>query len=356
MTIGARVLKTGLAVALAIYLSDLFTFITPVVAAVASIFAIQPSVQRSYKEMINQVQANLIGAAIALLALHLFGHTPIAVGLVVILVILINIRMRMESTIGLTLITVVVVMESSSADIMSALTRIWMVTTGMVSAFAVNVLVFPPRPQKQYYVQINEASSQLSVLLRTAVSNEMKEQVYNAEKAKLSRLLRKLEDRYNTLADERPLRASVRPQRARQQLLAKQLIKTTRKGVDLLDVIEEHYFAACGTSGIAEAQGWANCLDAEIEELTKYHEQILLKMAGKMKSHISIEPQEETEHKLFSTLAESFHHESEDHKRMIFVTSSLFEYSYHLRRLERIVDQVNNRLEGTASKSTEQQE
>ncbi|AJY74463.1 FUSC family protein [Paenibacillus beijingensis] len=344
MTIGARVLKTGMAVALAIYLSELFHFV-PTVAAVASIFAIQPSVQRSWQQMTDQVQANVIGAGMALLALRVFGHTPIAVGLVCIAMILINIRLKMESTIGLTLVTVVVVMETSTSDIMSALPRILMVLIGMGSAFAVNVLIFPPRPRRQFHSVAYDAYHQLSVLLRTAISDEMKESVYNAEKEKLHGMLRKLEDRYDMLAEERSIRPSTKIMRARKLLMAKQMIKSLQKGADLLDVVEEHYFASPG------ADKWARSFDSQIEELTKYHEQILLKMDGKMKPHVTIEPEEGQEKRLADQLTDYLRNNPDERMRLVFVASGLFEYGFHLRRLERVVEQVLNRTESAAKKA-----
>ena len=97
MTVGARVLKTGLAVALAIYLSGLVGFPSPIIAAVAAIFTIQPSIYRSWRQALDQVQSNVLGAAVALASVQLLGATPITVGIVCVAVILINIRFKMRS-------------------------------------------------------------------------------------------------------------------------------------------------------------------------------------------------------------------------------------------------------------------
>ncbi|MBW7460407.1 FUSC family protein, partial [Paenibacillus sepulcri] len=157
MTIGARVMKTGLAVALAVYISGMIGFSSPILAAVSSIFTIQPSISRSWKQILDQLQTNVLGAAIALAAVRLFGNTPISLGLVCIIVILCCIRLRMEATIGLTLVTVVAVMEADGGSWLYALERFSMVLTGMGAAFLVNVLVFPPRPRKQFVRQVHDA-------------------------------------------------------------------------------------------------------------------------------------------------------------------------------------------------------
>ncbi|MBB3112680.1 uncharacterized membrane protein YgaE (UPF0421/DUF939 family) [Paenibacillus phyllosphaerae] len=333
MTIGARVLKTGLAVALAIYLSELLGFASPILSAIAAI-SIQPSISRSWENITDQLQTNVLGAAIALAAIKLFGQTPISVGLVCIIVILICLRLRMDSSISLTLVTVVAVMEADGEGWLVALERFYMVLAGMGAAFAVNLLVFPPRPRKQFTEQVHEAFGELSLLLRMAISDELKEDVHRKEKEKLVGTLRKLEERYKLFEDERSLLPSRRQARARQLLVSKQLIKALQQGADLLDVVEEHYFSA------PEASKWAKQFDEQIEDLTKYHEQILLKLEGKLKIKASFEPEEEREARLAMQLTDYLIQDPDERKRLIFVGSAIFEYAYHLRRLEKLADQV----------------
>ncbi|GGG23611.1 FUSC family protein [Paenibacillus abyssi] len=339
MTIGARVLKTGLAVALAIFVSELLRFPSPIIAAVAAIFTIQPSIYRSWKQMLDQLQANLIGAAIALAAVRLFGSTPIAVGLVCIVVILVNMRLKMESAIGLTLVTVVAVMEAHGEGWLFALERLAMVFSGMGSAFAVNVLLFPPRPRRQFTEQVHQAFDQLSLLLRTAISNEMKEQIHHEEKEKLHDMLRKLDERYRLFEEERAVTKLSKLNQARQLIVSKQMIKTLQKGADLLDVVEEHYFSAPG------ALEWAKEFDHQIEELTKYHEHILLKAEDKMKPGVSIVPDEQLGGGFEEQLVDYWSDEPEERKRLVFVGAALLEYGYHLRRLERLIEQVQQRTD-----------
>ena len=339
MTIGARVLKTGMAVALAVYLSSLLGFPSPIIAAVAAIFTIQPSISRSWQQITDQLQTNFLGAFVAIAAVKLFGQTAIAVGLVCIIVILISIRLRMESSIGLTLVTVVAVMEANEQGWLFAVQRFSMVLAGMGAAFVVNALLFPPRPRKQFIEQVHQAYGQLSLLLRMAISNEMKEDVHRKETEKLHNTLRKLQERYAVFEEERALLPSRRQAKSRQLLLSKQLIKVLSQGVDLLDVVEEHYFSA------PRAGEWAQRFDRQIEELTKYHEQLLLKLEGKMKAHVSIEPEEEREARLIKQLTDYLQEDPDEHKRLVFVASAMLEYAYHLRRLDRISDQVLQREE-----------
>lgn len=337
MTIGARVLKTGLAVALAIWLSGWFQFPSPIIAAVAAIFTIQPSIYRSWQQVLDQVQSNVLGAIIALAAVNLLGATPITVGIVIVGVILLIIRLKMESAIGLTLVTVVAVMEAHADGWLFAVERFAMVMTGIGSAFFVNVLVYPPRPKKQFVEQVHEAYDKLSLLLRTAISNEMKEQVFQDEKEKLDGMLRKLDERYSLFEEERAFRRERKQERARQLLLSRQMIRALQKGEALLDAVDEHYYSSPGS------EAWAEKFDRKIETLTKMHEQLLLKSEGLMKPGAVLAFETEDDTVFASELADYLHEEPSGRRRLIFVASAMYEYAYQLRRLDKVLTQVLER-------------
>jgi len=339
MTIGARVLKTGFAVALAIFVSSLAGFSSPIIAAVAAIFTIQPTIYRSWQQLLEQLQANVIGAALALGAVQVLGSRPIAVGLVCVAVILINIRLRIESAIGLTLVTVVAVMESNTGGWEFAADRLAQILTGIGSAFLVNVLIAPPRPHRQFNEQVRSAYEQLSLLLRTAISNEIKENVHKEGKDRLHATLRKLDERFGHFEEEKFFSLRSKLKRARQLVVSKQHIKALQKGADLLDVVEEHYFSTPG------AEDWAGRFDARIEELTRYHEHILLKFEGKIKPEADIEPDGEPETKFAQQLTAYLDGSVSEHRGLIFVASSLFEYAYQLKRLDKLVDRMAAREE-----------
>lgn len=60
MAFGARMFKTGLAVTLALYMAMLLDFKSPVVAAIAAIFAMQPSIYRSWRYFLDQLQTSTL--------------------------------------------------------------------------------------------------------------------------------------------------------------------------------------------------------------------------------------------------------------------------------------------------------
>ena len=332
-------LKTGLAVVLAIYLSELFGFGTPIIAAVAAIFTIQPSIYRSWQQVHDHVQSNIIGAAFALGAAYALGVTPISVGLVCVAVILLNIRLKTTSAIGLTLVTVVAVMDAHADGWRYALERFLMVLTGIISAFLVNVLVLPPRPKQQFREQVHEAYNILSLLLRTAVSNEIREKVFREEHERLEQIFRRLDDQYTLFKEERVFRASSRRRHARQLLISRQMIRTLRAGTALLDAVEEHFYS---TPGAAE---WAERFDRRIEAMTKCHEQLLLKWEGKIKPGAVIRPDAVDD--LAKELNVWLGEQPAERRRLMFVASALFEYAWHLDRLAGLLNRMMRREAGT---------
>src|SRR5690606_32724835 len=107
MKFGARILKTGIAVTLALYITMLLGLEPVAFAAVAAVFAVQPSVYRSYQTILEQFQANVIGAVVAIIFTLAFGNEPFVIGLGAILLIAISIKLNMEKTIPLAIVTLI---------------------------------------------------------------------------------------------------------------------------------------------------------------------------------------------------------------------------------------------------------
>lgn len=97
MKLGARMLKTGIAITLALYVSELLHLPTPVFAGIAAIFAIQPTIYRSYLSVIEQIQGNIIGAILAIIFILIFGNHTLIVGFAAILAIIIMVTLKLEN-------------------------------------------------------------------------------------------------------------------------------------------------------------------------------------------------------------------------------------------------------------------
>jgi uncharacterized membrane protein YgaE (UPF0421/DUF939 family) len=346
ITIGARVLKTGLAVAIALWLGRLVGLESPLLAGVAAIFTIQPSIYRSWVQVLDQLQGNVLGAVAAIAAVWLVGNTPITVGLVCILVIAVCIRLNMEdSTIGLALVTVIVLMESHDQGWMVALERLAALGTGIAAAFAVNVTIAPPRHRRRFVLRVQEAQTLLSQLLRTAVRQDMNEQVYRSERERLRDMLLKLEQSYRLFAEERVWRRRSRLRRARLLVVYRGMLAALEKGAALLQALERYHvpYSAGGRLNRRIAQ--------EVERLCGCHEHLLWKWEGKTKPGASTAlPREDTAARWVELLEgqAATGGEMVSRVRLMAVASSLFAYEDQLRRLETLMERWLKQDKGDA--------
>ncbi|GIO83907.1 UPF0421 protein YgaE [Paenibacillus faecis] len=333
MTFGARMLKTGLAVTLALYVVSWLNLSSPVIAAVASIFAMQPTIYRSWRYLLDQLQTNTLGAVLAMLGGMLFSNEPIAVGLVCILVIMICLKLNMAETIGITLVTVVSVMEASG-QWEFALNRFALSLIGIVSAFVINVLVMPPKPKVQYLNQIQETFHQLSLLLRTAVSDEMKEAVFRSEKRKLEDKINSLNDKFKLMEEDQKKLKTPKFSDSRQLVVYKQMLKALRKGYGVLDAVEQHYFQA-----VVRTPEMNREFDQQLEKLIKFHEHIMLKFDDKLKpNNREAEEFERENDEFLRRMLDRYASERVGVLRLSIVSAEMYEYGHQLERLNRLAD------------------
>ncbi|NWL88990.1 hypothetical protein DMN77_15635 [Paenibacillus sp. 79R4] len=332
MTFGARMLKTGLAVTLALYAVMWLNLSPPLMAGIAAIFAMQPSIYRSWRYLIDQLQTNVLGAVLAMLGGMLFSNEPIAVGLVCIIVIMICLKLKMGETIGVTLVTVISVMEASGQWVF-ALNRLSLSLIGILSAFIINILIIPPKPKVQYEGLIRKAFEQLSLLLRTAVSDEIKETVIHQEKRSLEDAVNSLSEKYKLMEEDQKRLRKPKFSESRQLVIYKQMLKTLHKGYEVLDAIEQHYFQAVRSAELNKA------FDAHLEQMIKFHEHIMLKFDNKLKPN-SLEAKEfaENNDRFLSEMLERYAERIDGALRLSIVSAEIYEYGYQLERLNRLAD------------------
>lgn len=332
MTFGARMLKTGIAVTLALYVSIWLKFSPPVIAAVAAIFALQPSIYRSWRYFLEQVQANTLGAVIALLAGTYFSNEPIAIGVVCILVIMLCMKIGMGESIGLTLVTVVAVMEASG-QWEFALNRFLLSMIGIISAFLLNIVFIPPDPRDQFNKQIHSVFYQLSLLLRTAISDEIKEKVFREQKQELEDGLRSMSDKYKLLEEELKKLKRAKYRQKRQIVVYKQLLHNLRKGYEVLEAVQEHYFQSDRTPDINKG------FDRHLEMLIKFNEHVLLKFEEKVKPGSWKSDSVEEANDAFMQQAKNGFN-GDGSPRLLIVAAAIYDYGYQTIRSDRLVERT----------------
>ncbi|SES09965.1 Uncharacterized membrane protein YgaE, UPF0421/DUF939 family [Gracilibacillus ureilyticus] len=336
MIFGPRILKTGLAVTISIYICMILNMENFLFAGVAAILAVQPSIYRTWKQLSDQVVTNSLGASIALFFIYFFGVNPISIGFVIALMIGLNIKLKMENTIPLTLVTALAVMSATgSENYYFALERFLAIFIGTCTAIIVNILVFPPKYKKKFIQDVNNTFQNMSLLMRTGISNELKESSYHEIDEKFKKDLIKLEAQFRMFDEESEKFGKTKRLNTEEVALFKQLLKVLQEGNELLDNIEEHYFQD------KTLKNENKIFDHQLEELIKYHEYLLLKYSGKIKQeHERIGGNILKEkNKFYDQVLEFYHLNKEQQLRHMIIASSIVDYSFHLEKLEKLIDQ-----------------
>lgn len=334
MTLGARVIKTGLAISLSLYMCRLLGLEPSVWAAIAAIIIMQPSLYGTWRHVWEQLQTNTLGAAIAFLAIYFFGNDLFSIGIVSIIVIVISVKMGMEKTIGLTLVTVLVIMETPGADFLYAVNRFSIILVGIASALIVNVVIAPPNFRNMFEEKMKSVFTDMSLLLRTAISDEMTEQAFKHNKQSFHNGLKKCNEMYAGFDEVRRKMAKIKQINVRQIVVYKHMMSTLQKGEQILDLIGEHYFQYKNHEQFEET------FQDHLHSLISFHEYILLKYDGKMKQdahHAEEVAKQNTDFfKLMIRLTDDDPREGQ--LRLITISSAIYEYGLQLRRLDRLVE------------------
>ena len=203
MKLGARILKTGIAIILSLLLSELFQLPSPVFAAIAAIFAVQPTIYRSFLSIIEQIQGNFIGAIIAVIFVLLLGNHIVIIGLAAIIVITINLKLKIENTISLSLVTMIVIMETPGDEfIQFALIRFSTIMLGVLSAFIVNLVFLPPKYEKKLYYKISDVTEETTKWIRLTIRHASEHRLLKNDIGKMKEAVRSLDHLYVMYKEE----------------------------------------------------------------------------------------------------------------------------------------------------------
>ncbi|GGH87532.1 uncharacterized membrane protein YgaE (UPF0421/DUF939 family) [Pullulanibacillus pueri] len=338
MKLGARIIKTGLAIVLSIYLSQWLGLTPPSMAAVASAFAVQPSVYRSWKTIVDNVQGNVIGAIIATLFVLSIGNHPIVIGLAAITVIAIQLKLKLHHTITLSTVTVILIMSGTPANqsfIMFAAHRLLLVLIGVVAAFIVNLIFLPPNYENKLYHLIVGQTTKLFTWVRMVTQHA-------PERATLKNELKHFQDQKFKIGqfflwyqDERKYIRRHRYAKHRKTVLFRQMIQTTNKLNDLLRTLNEneHLYQQL-------PDHLKNGLHDRMEYMMVTHERLLMRYNGKARD------MEQTPRKAFQLKAKvtdafiKFYKEqgNDDWLLLFPLISAIIAYGQQIEHLDRLID------------------
>ncbi|WP_318527595.1 aromatic acid exporter family protein [Shouchella tritolerans] len=353
MRLGARILKTGLAVVLALYLANWLQFNPPTFAAIAAAFAIQPSLFRTLRTFSHQVQANLIGAIIGVLFVMTFGHAPFVVGVVVMLSIAIFIKLKLEPAIIPTaIVTVIIIMESPSDNFLEfAAQRFILVLIGILAAFLVNLAFIPPRYENKVYDKLSSTTDSLLEWLELVARREA-DTIALREDMKAQKVhLDKTNDLFNLFREERNYFRSKTFNQRRKVVVFRQMISTSEKAYRVLEMLEHRSEDFSNLPDRVKGR-----IEEQITSLTDYHRRIVLRYNGKVsinapEDYVSeIEEGQSTMTNLFVTLYEEEAFDLAQWHSFLPAISAIIEYQQELEHLDTLVE--NHQIHTTEDDGT----
>lgn len=278
MKLGARILKTGISIVLSLYLAYLLHSPSPVFAAIAAIFAIQPTIYRSYLTIIEQVQGNIIGAILAVVFVLLLGNHTIVIGLAAIIVITLNLKFKLENTIGLSLVTLISIMEAPGSDFITfAAIRFSTIMIGVFSAFIVNLVFMPPKYENKLYLKIGSTTEEIIRWIRLSIRHDYDHQLLKTDIGKLKENIKSIEQFYTMYKEERSYFKKNLLEKSRKLVVYRQMTIAARKGLDTLKRI--HRFE---NELLLLPEPFKEAIQEQLDSLIYQHEQIMLQFIGKI--------------------------------------------------------------------------
>ncbi|CAI9395579.1 FUSC family protein [Niallia sp. Sow4_A1] len=347
MTLGARILKTGIAIVLALFLAQLLNAPTPVFAGISAIFAIQPTVYRSYLSIIEQVQGNIIGAIIAVIFVLSFGNNVFIIGLAAIIVITINLKLGLEKTITLSVVTLIAIMESPTDDFITfAIIRFSTVMLGILSSSIVNLIFLPPKYENKLYNQISDMSEEITKWIRLNIRHASEHSLLKNDIDKMSDRLMKIDQLYILYKEERNYFKKTTLLKTRKLVIYRQMIATLKKSFQTLKKIHRYE-----NELLSLPEYFQNIIQQQLDCLIHHHEHVMLKFIGKVKPHVIFEEGSISldRNMLFQELmqyykeTESLVHENEEELKqyhMMQIVSAIIEYDENVEHLDTLITSI----------------
>lgn len=340
MKLGARILKTGIAITLALFLAQLFHLPSPMFAGIAATFAIKPTIYRSYLSIIEQIQGNVIGAVIAVVLVIFFSNHFLIVGLGAILTIIIMLRLRLENNISLGLVTMIAIMESPGQHFLQfAGIRFSTLLLGILSSFIVNLVFLPPKYENKLYLRISNMTEDVLKWIRLTGRRESDYHLLKSDIKKFKERLNKVNEFYTLFNEERGYLQRIKKDKKRKLVIYKQMVFVLQLSFSILKMLHRFENDLCQMS-----ENMKLLLQERLDSLSNEHEKLLLMFLGKVRplsetdSNLIMDQSAELMNLFISEIKEHHIQDQVQTYHLMRLLSTIVEYQDELRHLEILID------------------
>lgn len=148
--IGARTVKTGIAVAISMFICEALKIPHPIFAGSATAANMQPAVGQSLKHAGQQIAVHFIAVTIGIVLGLLMEPNPLIMGLAAIILILICTKLKIQTSIPMGIVAAIFVLDApSNAFLENALMRSAVIFIGVGVAIVVNMTIMPPKHEEK---------------------------------------------------------------------------------------------------------------------------------------------------------------------------------------------------------------
>lgn len=356
MKIGARTLKSGIAIFISLLLPNLLGIPeATILSGISAVAAMQQSVKRSFDTFYNRILSNLLGGLLAVVASYFFGNSFFVIAFTSIILIAVLHRLGLDDAISLACITLIVIMLNDSKDVfIPALIRVIGTIIGVTCSFLVNQFILPPKYDEVLYKKMVSQTDEVAKLLRAALRKNSQFGKVKDDIAALDKNEKKMDTYFQFITDEatfgNKFLKKYFPQskyaqkdwgKARILVIFRQFIRTNRAGVKLVKSFHQseylfNHFPKQLRVSIRE----------RLETLITAHEQIILKFSGRINAEAVNfhEYKQELRSKLldsFFSLANSQEYmqddQYDDSNAIIHLMSRIFQYEEEVQHLNVLV-------------------
>lgn len=203
MFIGARTLKTGIAVATSMYFCMLLNIHPAIFAGAATVLNLQPSLGLSLNNARVQLLVHFTSIAVATLLGLITGTHPLVMGLATILVIVICNHFKWRKGISGGIMAAIFVLSSPPEQFLQqAMMRSLAIFIGVGTALLVNATIAPPRYRHLLIKKLKETNTFIAEAFAKSIHdyfqlNILNEQDFTEQQKTIKRLLMESQRLYN---------------------------------------------------------------------------------------------------------------------------------------------------------------
>lgn len=341
LKLGARVIKTGIAVILALAIASLLPKEAGLkaIAAVSAVVAMQPSVYRSIKTIADRANGNIIGAVLAVLMVTAFGNHFVIMGVTVILLIAILFRFNLAHVATLASVTALIIMGQHTGNFyVSAFFRFILVMIGVLSSSIVNLIFLPPKFESKLYYNALNISTDIFMWFKLVLNDTSEYHQIKEDRGLISKRVLKLEQIFEYYEEERPLTKKQLHAQNRKKILFKEIVRVTRQAYAVLKRMNRYQHDLHSLNNELLLQ-----IKLDIDSLTAFHEQIFISLSKKAKYDVDFDdttvdnPQKKDLMNAFQKeLIQNPYQTEYSYANIMQIISAIEEYRYTLRHLDRL--------------------